>query len=180
MCAARGILSDRFHVERGKFIALMGRGDGIWDMQFIPCQQVYNSSHAGKSSAPRSGTKPRCGCICHRGIRRACVKSTSQLSQNGLLSVSYRNARSNLGTFCRLLSVLRLTPHMVWTVAVVTQHTRVMSSPLFLQERIRELCAKALCTPDPECQELLRELRNLLHEHSETLRKLAAEKLGNA
>jgi hypothetical protein len=63
---------------------------------------------------------------------------------------------------------------------VVTQHTRGMPSPLFLQERIRELCAKALRASDPECEEVLRELRHLLHEHSEALRKLAAEKLGNA
>jgi hypothetical protein len=55
-----------------------------------------------------------------------------------------------------------------------------MPSPLFLQERIRELCAKALRVSDPECEEVLRELRHLLHEHSEALRKLAAEKLGNA
>ena len=76
-------------------------------------------------------------------------------------------------------SVLWLTSHTVWSVAVVTQHTRVMPSPLFLQERIRELCAKALRASDPECQEVLRELKKLLHEHSETFRKLAAEKLGN-
>ena len=79
-----------------------------------------------------------------------------------------------------MLSVLRLTPHTVWTVTVVTQHTRDMLSPLLLQERIRELCAKALRASDPECQEVLRELRKLLHEHSETLRTLAAEKLGSA
>ena len=50
---------------------------------------------------------------------------------------------------CRMLSVLWLTPHTVWTVTVVTQHTRVMPSPLFLQERIRELCANALGRPTP-------------------------------
>ena len=81
---------------------------------------------------------------------------------------------------CRILSVLWLTPHTVWPVTVVTRHTLVMPSPLFLQERIRELCAKALRASDPECQEVFRELRKLLHEHSQTLRKLAAEKLGNA
>jgi hypothetical protein len=82
-------------------------------------------------------------------------------------------------TLCRMLSVLWLTPHMVWTVTVVTLHTRDMPSPLFLQERIRELCAKALRAPDPECAEVLRELRKLLHEHSDTLRKLAAKQLGS-
>ncbi len=87
---------------------------------------------------------------------------------------------SFIRTLCRMLSVLWLTPHTVWTVTVVTQHTGDMPSPLFLQERIRELCAKALRASDPECQEVLRELRKLLHEHSETLRKLAAEKLGSA
>ena len=55
-----------------------------------------------------------------------------------------------------------------------------MSAPLFLRERIRELCAKALIASDPECQEVLRELRSLLHEHSDGMRKLAAEKLGGA
>jgi hypothetical protein len=82
-------------------------------------------------------------------------------------------------TLCRMLSVLWLTPHMVWTVTVVTLHTRDMPSPLFLQERIRELCAKALRASDPECAEVLRELRKLLHEHSDTLRKLAAKQLGS-
>jgi len=70
--------------------------------------------------------------------------------------------------------------HTVWTLIVVTQHTRRMSSPLFLHERIRELCAKVLVAPDPEWEEALRELRSLLHEHSDTMRKLAAEKLGSA
>lgn len=79
-----------------------------------------------------------------------------------------------------MLSVLWLTPHTVWTVTVVTQHTGDMPSPLFLQERIRELCAKALRVSDPECEEVLGELRKLLHEHSDTLRRLAAEKLGKA
>ena len=83
-------------------------------------------------------------------------------------------------TLCRMLSVLWLTPHTVWTVAVVTQHTRDMPSPLLLQERIRELCAKALRASDPECEKVFRELRKLLHEHSDALRKLAAEKLGGA
>lgn len=83
-------------------------------------------------------------------------------------------------TLCRMLSVLWLTPHTVWTVTMVTQHTRDMPSPSLLQERIRELCAKALRASDPECEEVLRELRKLLHEHSDTLRKLAADKLSNA
>jgi hypothetical protein len=59
------------------------------------------------------------------------------------------------------------------------RHTRNMPSPFCLQERIRELCAKVLSASDAECQEALRELRKLLHEHSESLRKLAADKLGN-
>lgn len=37
-----------------------------------------------------------------------------------------------------------------------------MSSPSFLHERIRELCAKALVAPDPEWEEPLRQLRGLL------------------
>lgn len=55
-----------------------------------------------------------------------------------------------------------------------------MSSPLFLQERIRELCAKALIASDQECQVVLQELRSVLHEHSDRMRKLVAEKLGCA
>jgi hypothetical protein len=55
-----------------------------------------------------------------------------------------------------------------------------MSSPLFLHQRIRDLCAKALIASDLECEEVLRELRSLLHEHSENMRKLVAEKLGGA
>jgi len=55
-----------------------------------------------------------------------------------------------------------------------------MSPPSFLDERIRELCAKALVAPDSEWEEALRELRSLLHEHSDSMRKLAAEKLGSA
>jgi hypothetical protein len=93
---------------------------------------------------------------------------------------AFQRDSSFVRTVCRMLSVLWLTPHTVWTVTVVTRHTPVMPSPFFLQERIRELCAKALVASDPECQELLRELRKLLHEHSETLRKLVADKLGNA
>lgn len=91
----------------------------------------------------------------------------------------FQRDSSLVRTLCRILSVLWLTPHTVWPGTVMTQHTRIMPSPLFPQERIRELCAKALRASDPESQEVLRELRKLLHEHSETLRKLAAEKLGN-
>ena len=92
----------------------------------------------------------------------------------------FQKDSSFVPTLCRVLSVLWLTPHTVWTATVVTQHTGDMPSPLFLQERIRELCAKALRVSDPECEEVLGELRKLLHEHSDTLRRLAAEKLGKA
>lgn len=96
----------------------------------------------------------------------------------GICYSFFQRDSSLVRTLCRILSVLWLTPHTVWPGTVATRHTRVMPSPLFLQERIRELCAKALRSSDLECQEALRELRKLLHEHSETLRKLAAEKLG--
>jgi hypothetical protein len=50
--------------------------------------------------------------------------------------------------------------------------------PSRLDDRIRELCAKALTAKDPELQRILGELQDSLHEHSERLRRLAAEKLG--
>jgi hypothetical protein len=93
---------------------------------------------------------------------------------------SFRETPVFVRTLCRMLSVLWLTRNTVWTVTVMTQHTRDMPSPLLLQERIRQLCATALRASEPECEEVLREPRKLLHEHSEALRKLAAGKLGNA
>jgi hypothetical protein len=80
-----------------------------------------------------------------------------------MLSFFQRDS-SFVRTLCRVLSVLWLTPHTVWTVTVVTQHTRDMPSPLFPQDRIRELCATALKrASEPECEEVLQELRKLVH-----------------
>jgi hypothetical protein len=50
--------------------------------------------------------------------------------------------------------------------------------PSRLDDRIRELCSTALTAKDPELRRILSELQDALHEHSERLRKLAAEKLG--
>ena len=58
-------------------------------------------------------------------------------------------------------------------------HTQPMPSSLGLEQRIRELCARALMASDSECIQLLGELRNLIREQSEALRKLASKKLGN-
>ena len=46
-----------------------------------------------------------------------------------------------------------------------------------LEDRIRELCAKASTASDDETVEVLRELRRALHEHARHLRAMAAEKL---
>jgi hypothetical protein len=50
--------------------------------------------------------------------------------------------------------------------------------PSRLDDRIRELCGKALTANDAELQPILSELQGALHEHAERLRKLATEKLG--
>jgi hypothetical protein len=42
-------------------------------------------------------------------------------------------------------------------------------------DRIKELCAKAVATPEsPELERVLQQLQKALHEHSERLRKLVA------
>lgn len=46
-----------------------------------------------------------------------------------------------------------------------------------LEDRIRELCAKAATASDAETAQVLQELRDALHEHARHLRALAAEKL---
>ena len=46
-----------------------------------------------------------------------------------------------------------------------------------LEDRIRELCAKALTAPEPELDALLSALRSALRDHNNRLRKLAAAKL---
>ena len=44
-----------------------------------------------------------------------------------------------------------------------------------LEDRIKELCAKAVITPEsPELNEVLKNLQSTLHEHTERLRQLAA------
>jgi uncharacterized coiled-coil protein SlyX len=45
-----------------------------------------------------------------------------------------------------------------------------------LEDRIKELCAKATTLPDssPELDEVLKELQDALHEHNQRLRKMVA------
>lgn len=42
-----------------------------------------------------------------------------------------------------------------------------------LQDRIRDLCFKAVAAQDTELEKILGELRKALHEHAERLRKMA-------
>ena len=46
-----------------------------------------------------------------------------------------------------------------------------------LEDRIRELCAKALTAQESELHAILSALRSALREHAERLRRLAASKL---
>jgi hypothetical protein len=46
-----------------------------------------------------------------------------------------------------------------------------------LEDRIRELCAKAATASDDETLEVLQELRRALHEHARQLRAMAAQTL---
>jgi len=51
-------------------------------------------------------------------------------------------------------------------------------SPHRVQDRINALVTKAVATHDPaELEGVIRELREALHEHAKSLRKMAAEKL---
>jgi hypothetical protein len=47
-----------------------------------------------------------------------------------------------------------------------------------LDDRIRDLCAKAVVAEESELEGIFSELNSALREHNERLRKLAAEKLG--
>jgi hypothetical protein len=46
-----------------------------------------------------------------------------------------------------------------------------------LEDRIRELCARAVTAQDPELDSIFSALQSALREHNERLRKLAAAKL---
>ena len=46
-----------------------------------------------------------------------------------------------------------------------------------LEDRVRELCSKALAARDHELTAILAELQAALHEHSERLRQIAILKL---
>jgi hypothetical protein len=48
-----------------------------------------------------------------------------------------------------------------------------------LEDRIRELCDKALTADASELEEVFSELRSSLHEHSERLRKIMVLKLSS-
>jgi len=43
-----------------------------------------------------------------------------------------------------------------------------------LEDRIRELCSKAVAAPESEAEAILAELRSLLHDHVNRARSLAA------
>jgi len=47
-----------------------------------------------------------------------------------------------------------------------------------LEDRIRELCGRAVSVPDDELGTIIKELRAALHEHNQKLRQLAVQKLG--
>jgi hypothetical protein len=49
--------------------------------------------------------------------------------------------------------------------------------PRRLEDRIRQLCAKAVAAPESDLEPVITELKVALHEHTERLRKLAALKL---
>jgi hypothetical protein len=44
-----------------------------------------------------------------------------------------------------------------------------------LEDRIRELCAKAVAAPESESESILSELRAMIHEHVNRARDLAVE-----
>jgi hypothetical protein len=46
-----------------------------------------------------------------------------------------------------------------------------------LEDRIRQLCAKAVAAAESDLEPVITELKVALHEHTERLRKLAALKL---
>ena len=46
-----------------------------------------------------------------------------------------------------------------------------------LEDRIRQLCAKAVAAAESDLEPVITELKLALHEHTERLRKLAALKL---
>ena len=49
--------------------------------------------------------------------------------------------------------------------------------PRRLEDRIKDLCVKAIASPDPsEFNDIFKELQNALHEHNERIRKLAASR----
>ena len=49
-----------------------------------------------------------------------------------------------------------------------------------LEDRIRELCAKAATASEGETLQVLQELRRALHEHARHLRSMAAQRLTGA
>jgi len=49
--------------------------------------------------------------------------------------------------------------------------------PRRLEDRIKDLCAKAIASPDSrESNDIFKELEDALHEHNERIRKLAANR----
>jgi len=49
--------------------------------------------------------------------------------------------------------------------------------PRRLEDRIKDLCVKAIASPDPsEFNDIFKQLQDALHEHNERIRKLAASR----
>jgi hypothetical protein len=66
----------------------------------------------------------------------------------------------------------------IWTMRdlLAAEKLRAVQMRKRLNDRIKELCAKAVETPvSPELEEILQELQKALHEHSEQLRAIAGQ-----
>jgi len=71
------------------------------------------------------------------------------------------------------------TQNPVWRVSIECSTLTSVPSRR-LDDRIRELCSKALTAPDSELDAILSSLQSALHDHNARLRKLAAKKLVRA
>lgn len=78
--------------------------------------------------------------------------------------------------FCTFTTVtsLLIVPSSITTL-LRKQSSGAMEKPV--HERISELCAKVLAAPPSEVGPLLKELRELLHEHNQFVRTMAAKAL---
>src|SRR5438270_11948045 len=79
--------------------------------------------------------------------------------------------RTFFGTRSAVLNSKKVHPHARVTVVIFVMPSRR------LEDRIRDLCAKAATASDAETVRVLQELRQALHEHARHLRAMAADKL---